>query len=520
MSLLKSWYRLIERHEEYVVLACIVLLLRVPSFFEPYWYGDEAIYLTIGNAIRSGLMLYRDIVDHKTPLIYFFAATGSQTLFKFLFAAWMTVCSMAFLWILNKLKFVRSIAWTFTAIFVLLTTLPLLEGHIANGELFVMGFVLLGIWVLLQTHLAKGALLERFRETEPSSYNLDYFKMFLVGLLFGGAVLTKVPAVFDLAFPGGVIIVGLVSALLKKTWNVAWRYVVSGALILFGVILTVSLSAALFWLAGSLQPYIEFGWTYNFRYTQAFQVESTWPMVTWLFSGTGKLVLLGISGLMLLLPHSIVSKKLKPFLFWLGAAMYAALLSNRAYPHYFLQIIPPFLFVIAWWVRRKHLPEISVSAVLMAYLVLAVITLQLRPYPVFGYYVNFGQYITGFKTEQQYRSWFNPLMTDTYAFAENIRETTNPSDRIFIWGTNPMLYALSNRNPAGRFTVSFHIKDFNAKDESLAAVREHKVPVIVMMHDESDPFPELQLELQQQYVLTNISPTMSMYRRISSTAFK
>ena len=37
-------------------------------------------------------------------------------------------------------------------------------------------------------------------------------------------------------------------------------------------------------------------------------------------------------------------------------------------------------------------------------------------------------------------------MNDTYAVAQNIREITKPKDKIFIWGTNPMLYALSRRD--------------------------------------------------------------------------
>ncbi len=48
----------------------LLVLLRIPNFFEPYWYGDEAIYLTVGNALNHGGKLYTTIIDHKTPLIY------------------------------------------------------------------------------------------------------------------------------------------------------------------------------------------------------------------------------------------------------------------------------------------------------------------------------------------------------------------------------------------------------------------------------------------------------------------
>ena len=56
------------------ILLFITLILRIPSFFEPYFYGDEMIYLSIGQGIRKGLDLYTQIFDNKPPLIYLTAA--------------------------------------------------------------------------------------------------------------------------------------------------------------------------------------------------------------------------------------------------------------------------------------------------------------------------------------------------------------------------------------------------------------------------------------------------------------
>src|SRR3990167_10011079 len=68
-----------------VIVLLIVTLLRIPSLFEPHWYGDEGIYLTLGMAVRQGLTLYRDIHDNKPPLLYLVAAVaGTQFWFKFI----------------------------------------------------------------------------------------------------------------------------------------------------------------------------------------------------------------------------------------------------------------------------------------------------------------------------------------------------------------------------------------------------------------------------------------------------
>ena len=62
--------------------AILFFLLRLPSLFEPYWYGDEGIYLTIGQALRHGLLLFQQIHDNKPPTLYYLAALA-HTVFGF-----------------------------------------------------------------------------------------------------------------------------------------------------------------------------------------------------------------------------------------------------------------------------------------------------------------------------------------------------------------------------------------------------------------------------------------------------
>src|SRR3990167_6055899 len=61
-------------HEAILIILGVVVFLRVPSLFEPYWYGDEGIYLTIGRAMRGGMELYKEVHDNKPPLLYVVAA--------------------------------------------------------------------------------------------------------------------------------------------------------------------------------------------------------------------------------------------------------------------------------------------------------------------------------------------------------------------------------------------------------------------------------------------------------------
>ena len=50
--------------------------LRLPAFGRPLLSDDEAIYAVTADAMRRGDLLYRDVVDHKPPLIYHLYQAG------------------------------------------------------------------------------------------------------------------------------------------------------------------------------------------------------------------------------------------------------------------------------------------------------------------------------------------------------------------------------------------------------------------------------------------------------------
>src|SRR3989344_3742093 len=74
--MLKRVWRWVKKNEALAWLVVFSVVLRITSWFEPYWYGDEGIYLVLGQALRRGLVFYRDIHDNKPPLLYLLAAVA------------------------------------------------------------------------------------------------------------------------------------------------------------------------------------------------------------------------------------------------------------------------------------------------------------------------------------------------------------------------------------------------------------------------------------------------------------
>ena len=532
----KTLYRFdkwLDSHLILIFLLALLLVLRLPNFFEPYWYGDEGIYLTIGNGLRQGKVLYRDIIDHKTPIIYYLAMVPSQLDFRLLNLAWMSVTVIAFYHLCKELL---AREWTIvlaTLLFVVLTSLPWLEGNIPNGELFVMGFILIGFYFLSGTKLfndffkAKSSWLDIGLGNKEETLSVFWPKLFaheqalfyLSGIFFGLGILTKVPALFDLVAAGSIWWLVLSKQILagSRTWFGQLReLVLSGVSVLFGAATVILFSVFYFVLRGAGAEYLQFGLLYNFRYAGSWDLGLNNPVLSFLLSMSGKLLILAL----VLSFVTIFIKKLRPTVqfvsLWFALSLFGTLLSSRPYPHYFLQLVPSFCLLLAlnfdawlrvWQKNRWQLTanwkkfnffETGLSLFLLFLTVQAFLILQVKPYPALAYYSNFERLVTGRLSTAEYYNRFESLMADNYAASKLIKDSGE--QEIFIWGTNPTLYALTKTSPTGRFTVSFHIKDFKAYEESLASVVKKRPFFVVVMNNENTDLPGLYSFLEQHYI--------------------
>ncbi len=168
----------------------LLVFLRLPSLFEPFTYGDEGIYLTLGQAWRKGAVFYRDIHDNKPPLLYLLAgAAYNFTNYRLALFLWSAV-TVYFFSKLARLLFKKNNLAVFfsTLIFVVLSSIRLFEGTIANAENFLIGTSIIGFYLLLSRSFNK-----------PKNVIENVKIWFLAGILFSLSALFKVPGAFDFA---------------------------------------------------------------------------------------------------------------------------------------------------------------------------------------------------------------------------------------------------------------------------------------------------------------------------------
>lgn len=482
----------------YLILA-LVFLFRIPSLFEPYWYGDEAIYLTLGEGVRQGFVLYRDIFDHKPPAIYLLAAVaGSVFWFRLILLFW-SLASITLFWELAKNLFNKKTkpAILATSIFAFLTTIPLLEGNIANSEIFMIG-------------PTTAALLIVF-----SSKKITVLKLFSAGLLFSLSVLFKVPAVFDFfALVAFWVLNTRLTArdILKTVKNIL---VIAGA-----VLVPILISMFYFFIQGALTQYLNTAWSQNFFYISRWSAPSLSLGDTIAQAGLSvrAAILILVLGLLFLLKKRFDGATLFSAL-WFIFTLFASLLSGRPYPHYIIQVIPPLALLVSILVFGKSKHRFLTVPFLFIF-IFSLVFYKFYYYPVFPYYRNFLAFAGGKTTNVQYFDYFDKRVTTIYKLAKAIKERTLKNDRVFIWGTAPELYALSGRLPPARYVTSFHIKDFGGEEETLEAIREKRPRYIVVFKNETAPFPEFFRFLHGNYLYLETIDNAELWKSVNSRLFR
>lgn len=474
-------------------LLLIVLILRIPSFFEPYAYGDEMIYLVLGEALRQGVPLYQGIHDNKPPLLYVMAGiSGSLFVFRVILALWNFVTIYIFWKLLDHLfPKNKAIQIVGTTIFAVLTTLPLLEGNIANAEIFMIGTTIAAFYILLTRKLTPTVLISS-------------------GFLLSISILFKVPALFDI--PAIVLYWILTVKISTKNILAVSKQTLYLAL---GVVVPIALTFVWYYFQGALHEYLIAAFGQNVGYLSSFRpgdkqepfLVRNAPLLM-----RAAVVTTGIGFL------AYFRKKLsKQYLFatlWLLVTLFAVTLSERPYPHYLIQSIPPLSILIGMLVGSQKIEQVLAIFPITVFL-FTPYYYNFWKYPTIPYYQRFLSFATGAISVDDYKASFGGNVVRNYKIADYILQS-GTDDTLFVWGDNASLYALTRKLPPNRFSVDYHIFDFYSTDKTLADLYE-KEPTFIVVLPDSPEFPGLQTFLRKNYGLTETIDGAEIWRVLSPT---
>jgi len=461
--------------------AFIFFLLRLPSLFEPNWYGDEGIYQVLGTAIRQGRLLYKEIFDNKPPLLYLVYALFNSDQFAVRLASlFFGLLALIAFFLLSKKLFGQKengqkISIIATSVFGLLFALPLLEGNIANAENFMLfpiitaGLIIFGLEGII-SHTQKDR------------------KLLLVtsGLLLGLSFLFKIVAVFD--FTAFFLFLLLINLPIKLTFNKSDFKKNYGHLIrpllyfVFGFAAPILITILYFLVNGAIKDLFAATFMQNVGYVEYGNK---------LFIPQGflilKLCLLTVFLAFLFLKRTAFSKTSLFILIWFAFSLFNAYLSQRPYTHYVLVLIPSLslLLGLVFWDKKYQI----INLIFLTASFLFIVKDFNFYVKIIPYYQNFTSFVIGQKTASSYEAFFDKKTPIDYNVAQFINSKTTDKNNIFIWGNNAQLYTLTNKLPPGKYAVAYHITYYKDgfQNTSDAILKANPKFIIVMPNQGMPP---------------------------------
>lgn len=461
-----------------VVIGTLCVLIPTSPMNMQYTYRDSGVFLYVGWRILNGELPYRDVWDHKPPVIFYINALGLSITDSSRWGVWLIeFLSLSFAAFVGY-RIIQKALGTFPAIFSTLLWLLTLVFVIQGGNLtteYTLPLQFAALW-LATTAFAK-----------PNS---QYWRWFLVGSIGATAFFTKQTTIGIWISVTLFLVVYRVKLHLEKELIFEFLY-------FWGGVIAVCIGwIAFFGLQGGLVQFWSAAFEFNFVYSSpgiSF-LDRLGPVIRGIspLTQVGLLQFAGIGyllGLLLVYFRRDVIRGWLPLLviglFDLPIELSLISVSGRTYPHYYMSILPVLAIFagIAFWIilSSRFLYEIPHNAKNVLAIGITGVLL----------WTSFNQYRTQVISFRE--------VNEQHPVVSAIRLNTNPEDTVLLWGAEASINYFSHRRSPTRFVYQFPLYTQGYTDERMIIEflddLIHKRPrLIIDTHNDSTPLYEFPIQ--------------------------
>lgn len=461
------------------------LLLGSVSFVYPFG-RDQGIYAYIGKLILNGKIDYKYSYNLRPPGIHY----------VFALSQFMMGESM-----LNMRVF--DMCWQIlTACVIFLLAFRTTKSRTASviaGVLYLFLYYRLDYWHTMQTdgfmNLPFALAILYFMKAHEKNSRTNFF---LSGCMFAVTLLFK----FTIALFLPLLVIMILSS--KSFANLRVK-TLSGFFSGFGIILFLVLGY--YYLNNAFSEFIDIQFNQIPLYAKiGFETESSGFVlsnVARLFTASVYTPLIAFSAIafVYLFRKRMMSIDTMLILMWTITCFASLIIQWKFFLYHFLIIIPPlligtgvFLSILVENFYRKS-PKL-IGAGLM---VISVLFLLISARPYYSSYPDIVSYLRG-NAQLKYLHIKNGRTSDsvftikkTFEAVDFVNGNSNPADKIFIWGIEPLIYYLSGHDCASRFTYNtpLYWKGGNDKyrNEFISEIEANNPALILVA--KRDPMPNI-----------------------------
>lgn len=489
---MKKEKKLIKKNEIYVLLLIVFIFLigmfifsKYTSPLYPYDYGyDSAIFTLMGKGINNNKIIYKDLFDHKGPLLFFIEALGyyiGKFNGIFLLQCLSGILNLIFIYgiwkMLKNNKFKQKII---DLIFVFITFISIFFYTFEGGNLseeYSLPFILCCLYLF-----TKYAIKSKKDIKHPYSYSLIY------GICFTSLALIRINNAIT-------VISGVLSIIIYLIYKKEIRNLLMN--ILFGIIgcLIIALPFIIyFYNHSALYEMIYATFIYNFKYVGSIGHND-------ILSNLDKNLILYIP-LILSLLFIIKSIKSKNNYSFLDFILHIIVLFNiislliaNTFPHYFTIYIPVFIIVILkyWNWNIKSIKTILLLALIIIY--------------IYNCLNNFIKYDLQEFTNDNYKEKYMTIKNDLKLIPND--------EKNYVIGYNipAAYYLIGDILPCYKYYIHqewWSISNPNIKIEFLKWLENNKVLWLITLPDED--CEEINKIILNNYELKHSNDYINVYR--------
>lgn len=516
------------------LLASLVFVV-IRSFHELTFpiYRDQATYCMIGQSLWEGKQLYRDLWDNKPPGIFYLYALIVKVFGPVMWSVGLIdiLCLLAISYALYRFAegYLGTAAGVVAVVFNV--TWHVRGGNLysAQPETFILLFFFAALALVCRSN--GGAILHHFA----------------AGLFLGVAFLVKYNG---LAFLPLVVLIpyletkGLDEEPCRIGFTIpARRWLGRAAVLVTGFAATVALVLVYFRLSGSWEPLKEVQFKVLPRYTaevfDAVPIYWVWVLTQTVDTLGGWTEFMTAAALLIAWKRRELSRCAPIFL--AVAFSYLSVAMQVRFHDYYFQTCQPFFAVIWAYVLvqagqgvRVLIKEIAARGWRLAHPLVWVLVANVVYWPVPAQvgamavdYAAIRDWVRDPDLYYATSPWSRPIdhFGDQLRVIRYIKENSAPEEGVYVWGTDPLIYFLSERRPPSRFVTNLALvspwsppewRDELVRDlrksppRFIVVARKDEVFFITRTNRDSEQFLETYPQLAA-FVSCNYKPVRSPY---------
>ncbi len=420
---------------------------------------DSSVFITIATVMKNGGMPYVDSFDHKGPLLYFINYLG--LMISYYKGIWFVEFVMNYSTFFFMYKIARLVSDRILSLFSTLSSVLLMNLYFDSGNLteeYAMFFIAVSAYIFLDYYI---------------NHKITNLRLIICGFCLGCVCLLRINmvslwAVFCVAV--------LIEMIRQNLWDDIMKLIIP---FLIGFLTIILLF--IIWLAinNAFSSFFEQYIIFNLKYSsdketatftarsQSFRFFASEPIV--LISAVLSICMCGF--------NRKIDKTIGAIYFvYLIVTLLTICLPGRQYPHYGMILVPAVTFPIARCLDELKNVKYSSKIKLATIIYLSLILLAPKAVSLLTdvkYYINH-------RNESEYYSSDNSAILF-------IKSNTQPDDTISVYGNHDVLYIVSNRKHATKYSYQFPIGkvDSSILDDYFEQL-QNELPVMIVVCESND----------------------------------